>query len=97
MLAQQVNRELAGQRIDALTIHKICFVLWLVATGAHVLGRAIPAVQLAAGRRVPRLPGKTARAVVVIATLAVGLATGAVVMNLPTDWTNGGVHHTEDR
>ena len=87
----------AGQRIDPLTVHKICFVLWLVVTGAHVLARTIPAVQLSGGRREPRLPGRTARAALVIATLAASLVTGVIVVNLPTDWTNGQVHQFEDR
>ena len=59
---------IAGQRIDALTIHKICFVLWLFVTGAHVLARTIPAVQLTASRREPHLPGRIARTAVVVVT-----------------------------
>ena len=81
---------IVGQRIDALTIHKICFVLWLVLTGAHVLARTIPAVQLSTGRRERRLPGRLARLAVVTVTLAASIATGVVVVNLPTDW-----HHQQ--
>jgi len=85
----------AGQRIDALTIHKICFVLWLVVTGAHVLARAIPAVQLTAVRRQRHVPGRLARTAVVAVTLAASIVTGVIVVNLPTDWHNGGVNHFE--
>jgi hypothetical protein len=80
---------IAGQRIDALTIHKICFVLWLVVTGAHVLARALPAAQLTVVGGRHRLPGKAARTAVVVGTLLVSLVTGVVVMNLPTDWKQG--------
>lgn len=76
----------AGQRIDALTVHKICFVLWLVLTGAHVLARTIPAFQLTSGKRERRLPGGLVRGTIVAGTLIVSLVTGVVVVNLPTDW-----------
>jgi len=83
----------AGQRIDALTVHKICFVIWLVATGAHVLARTIPAVQLSVGRRGHLLPGGAARAAIVTVTLTASIVTGLVVMDLPTDWS----HHQPSR
>jgi hypothetical protein len=78
----------AGQRVDALTLHKVSFVLWLVVTGAHVLARTIPALQLTVVRRKRHnVPGTAARTVVVVVTLAASIATGIVVMNLPTDWS----------
>ena len=80
-----------GQRIDALTIHKICFVLWLVITGAHVLTRTVPALQLARGGpgRRHRVPGRVTRAAVVTLTFAVSVATAVVVVDLPTTWHGG--------
>jgi len=88
----------AGQRIDPLTIHKICFVLWLCVTGAHVLARAIPAMQLTVARRRPHLPGSLARAAVVAVTMAASVATGVIVMDLPSDWSRGqGVQQFDDR
>ena len=41
---------LAGQRIDVLTLHQASFVIWAGATGLHVLGRFVPALQIAASR-----------------------------------------------
>jgi hypothetical protein len=79
---------IVGQRIDALTVHKICFVLWLVVTGAHVLARTIPALQLSSGRQDRHVPSRVARTAVVALTLAASVATGIVVVNLPTDWTH---------
>src|SRR4051794_23226376 len=32
-----------GFRIDAVTVHQGCFVVWAVAVGVHVLARAVPA------------------------------------------------------
>jgi len=90
---------IAGQRIDALTLHKICFVLWLVATGAHVLARTVPAFQLTVGGsgRGGRVPGRTARAAVVAVTLALSIGTGIVVSGLPTSWDNGSLHGFDGR
>jgi len=86
----------AGQRIDPLTIHKICFVLWLVATGAHVLARTVPAMQLTVVRRKRRtVPGAAARAAVVAVTLAASAVTGVIVTDLPSDWSHA--HYFDDR
>lgn len=87
----------AGRRIDALTIHKICFVLWLALTGAHVLARTIPALKLAAGAANPRryVPGRIARSAIIGITVAASVGTGLVVMNLPTDWTSAGGHRLD--
>ncbi|MDQ1603229.1 MAG: hypothetical protein QOE01_1074 [Actinomycetota bacterium] len=69
----------AGQRIDALTLHQASFAVWVVATGLHLLARAVPALQLtvlpdSGGRRVPG-PAKRAVALLVTAALAAGGAT----------------------
>lgn len=80
---------IAGQRIDALTLHKLSFVVWLVVTSAHVLARAVPALQLVTGQpgELPAVPGKTGRAVLVAVTVALSIGTGIVVTDLPTDWS----------
>jgi hypothetical protein len=88
----------AGQRIDPLTLHKLAFVFWLVVTGAHVLARTVPAIQLAGigadeGRRVP---GRRVRAIATVATLAVCVGTGVVVSDLPNDWSGGQLGHFDD-
>jgi hypothetical protein len=81
----------AGQRVDALTLHKLSFVLWLVVTGAHVLARTVPAMQLAGGRRQDsrRVPGAALRLAIVALTLGVSAGTGIVVVDLPSDWNGG--------
>jgi hypothetical protein len=86
---------IAGQSIDRLTLHKLCFVLWFVATGAHVLARTVPALQLVAPKRRPRrrVPGATLRLIVVSTTLVASIVTGVIVMNLSSNWTSGQVHH----
>lgn len=87
--SQTTIATVAGQRIDAVTIHQICFVVWLVVTSLHVLARGLPALQLAGAgpRRRRHVPGQAGRVAIILVTLALSLATGLVVMNLPTDWT----------
>jgi len=89
----------AGQRIDAVTLHKLCFVLWLGITGAHVLARTVPALQLTVGGsgRRGRVPGRGARAAVLVVTIAVSIGAGVVVSDLPTSWNEGRLHHVDDR
>lgn len=88
----------AGHSIDPLTLHKLCFVLWLVVTGVHVLARTVPALQLVSGRPRShgRVPGRGARAAAIAVTLAISTATGIIVSDLPTSWTGGGRLHRFD-
>lgn len=80
-----------GFAVDALTVHKACFVLWLVVVGAHTLVRLIPAVQLAtgAGPRRHRVDGAALRGVAIVLSLAVGIGAGAVVLSASSAWTQG--------
>jgi len=92
----------AGQRVDALTLHKMAFLAWLVVVGVHTLARLVPAVQIASGRspRRRRPAGVTWRAAVLAATLAVGVVAGAGVLRVSGDWTGPGEPlgrvHTDD-
>jgi len=73
----------AGFRLGALTLHKATFVLWLVVTSLHTLGRLIPAVFLAGRRLGPRaVPGGRLRVGVLMLTVAVSVVTGALVLSL---------------
>ena len=73
----------AGFRLDALTLHKAAFVLWLVVTSLHTLGRVVPAALIAGKRIGPRVvPGGGLRIVVLALIIAVSVLTGAVVLSL---------------
>lgn len=80
-----------GVSIDALTLHQASFILWLAATGLHVLARAVPAAQLAAGTGAHsrRVPGSTVRLGLVVLTLAAGAAVSLLVLHYSGDWTGG--------
>jgi hypothetical protein len=69
-----------GHTLDATSLHKSTFVLWLGVTGLHVLARLVPALQMTILRRLPstRVPGQLRRGGIVTVTLLVA-ATAAVV------------------
>src|SRR3954469_18730373 len=75
--------QLAGFRLDAVLLHKAAFVLWLIVTSLHTLGRLVPAVLLAGKRRGPRaVPGGRLRIALLALTVVVSLVTGALVLSL---------------
>ena len=66
-----------------LFLHQASFVLWFAVMTVHTLARVIPSVQLAAPNgRARRVPGGAMRALTVLATVAVGIAVGIVVLHV---------------
>lgn len=68
--------------LDPVMLHKATFVVWAVATGAHTLARAVPALQLTVLRRPvpPAVPGRLRRGAVLLATMVVAVVAAAVVL-----------------
>jgi len=87
--------QVAGFRIDALTIHQASFVAWLAATALHTIGRAVPAAQvgLGAGPDGREVPGDRSRLTVVAAILVLGVATGLLTVHLSGAWTQHRIVH----
>ena len=82
-----------GWRIDALTIHQACFVVWGVITGVHVLARTVPAVVVVAGRRRPRrVDGEGARLTTLVLALVAGVVAAVFVLGVADAWTSGDFH-----
>jgi len=75
----------AGISLDALTLHKASFIAWFVVTTAHVLTRALPALQLAGRRR--QVPGLRRRAGVLVVVLGAGAAMGFLGLAVSGAWT----------
>jgi hypothetical protein len=78
----------AGQRVDALSLHQASFAVWLVGTGLHLLARAVPALQLtvlpdSGGTQVP---GPAKRAVALLVTAAVSAGGVALVLAKDGGW-----------
>ncbi len=81
----------AGFRVDALTLHQGAFIVWLAATGLHVLARTIPALQLTIrSRQHHAVAGARVRGAVLLATVLAGAAVSVLVLQLSSDWTQGG-------
>jgi hypothetical protein len=90
---------LLGFGISALTIHKVSFVVWLAATGLHVLARTVPALQVASGSGPHHraVPGKTTRAATLLVTVVVSVAVALVITHLAGDWTHHRFVHLHKR
>jgi len=78
----------AGQQVNALTIHQGSTLVWAVATGLHVLSRTISAIRLA---RIPghgglRVDGTLTRIVVLLLTLTVGVLATVLVLRAAGPW-----------
>jgi hypothetical protein len=90
---------LLGARIDAQSLHSAAFVMWIVVTGLHTLGRILPALRLATGRPdgPRRLPGGPARIVLLGLTALVAALAAVLVLNVSGPWLTGGLHRPEHR
>lgn len=69
-------------------IHKASFVVWIAATGVHVLAhlRRVPQLTLADWRPRPTLSGTGARRLLVLAALVAGLLLAAATLPLAAPW-----------
>lgn len=85
---------MAGQRITWLTLHQASTIGWAVAMGLHVLGRLVPAVQLAVtpSRGMARHPGGRIRTIVFLGTLMTGSVAAVIVLSLARSWTGTDLH-----
>jgi hypothetical protein len=74
-----------GQRVDAVTVHQGAFIVWLVATGLHVLARVLPAWNQT-WSSATRVPGRSWRALAAVGVLAASVVAGGVVLAHPGGW-----------
>lgn len=81
----------AGHAISPLTLHAASFVVWLAATGTHVLARAVTATQTAFARRAHATPtaGRGLRAAAVVTTILAAAIAVPIVLAVATNWTTG--------
>jgi hypothetical protein len=75
-----------------LLIHKASFLVWLVLTALHVLGHLGDVARFASVRsKAERVPRTTGRTVLLVATLAVGLAIAVLPIPDFAAWTSHGL------
>jgi len=73
-----------------MTLHKIATAVWVITTGAHTLGRILPALRIAGiGRETTPLAGGTARVLVLLLTLVVAVLTATLVLTAANAWAAG--------
>lgn len=80
----------AGQRVNAITVHQACFVVWFVVMTGHVLARTVPAWRIATGQNAAgrgSVDGQLARLTLVLASLVAGAVGAAVVLGFSHGWT----------
>ncbi len=84
-----------------LAAHKASFVVFIVATGVHVLAYAVRMAGLSLAelrpRRDARLRGRGARSALVLASLAAGLALAVATLPMARSWAGGGGDRGDDR
>jgi hypothetical protein len=69
-------------------LHKVSFIVWLAATGVHVLAyvRRVPALVAREWRPRVALPGAVTRRLLVLAALGAGVALAAATLPLAAAW-----------
>lgn len=88
---------LATFRIDWISIHQASFFAWFAVMTLHVIGRFVPALQIASDRmRRPRaVPGITSRMTAVAASAALGVVLALVLVKAEGSWQTGLRHDFE--
>lgn len=86
----------AGLGVSLLMIHKATFVLWGIVTGAHTLGRLIPALQLTVLRWSdrPRVPGRNRRSATLAAAIVSGALAAVLAVSVAGAWRTESTDHT---
>ncbi len=79
-----------GFGISWVSVHQGVFAVWCGATGLHLLGRIVPAVQLTVRRSVPgRVPGAPARAILLVVAGGAAVVLAVVLVRADTSWQQG--------
>jgi hypothetical protein len=83
-----------GFRIDWIFVHQVSFFAWVAAMTLHVLGRTIPAFQIAGDRvRRPRaIPGIGRRLTALGAVIALGIGCAFLLVDADSSWRHDSRH-----
>ncbi len=86
----------AGFGVSLLMIHKATFVIWGIVTGAHTLGRLIPALQLTVLRSSDdrRVPGRHRRSATLVAAMVCGALAAILAVSVAGAWRTGSTDRT---
>jgi hypothetical protein len=76
-------------RVDWLSLHQASFAVWAPATGLHLIGRLVPALQVVARRL--SVPGRLRRRLAAATVVAVAVPLAVLIAHAVGDW--GGEGH----
>jgi hypothetical protein len=89
-----------ASRSQWLIVHKVSFIVWLVATAPHVLGHLLElpgSLRAVPRRRDPRLPGLSdgggGRAIALASAIVGGLVVAIALLPHFSAWTSAHFHH----
>jgi hypothetical protein len=94
LLGEQSGRQhiltALGFGISWVSVHQGVFAVWCGATGLHLLGRIVPALQLTVRRGgAGRVPGAAARAVLLVAAGGAAVVLAVVLVRADASWQPG--------
>ena len=94
---------LLGFRLDWVGLHQGAFVVWGAATGAHVLGRIVPAVRITLGHRFARtehphvVPGTLMRASLLLVAGVAAVVVATTLAGAVGSWSAPWFHYDRIR
>jgi cytochrome c oxidase subunit IV len=78
-------------RVNWVTLHQVAFFIWAAATGLHLIGRLVPALQIVALRRTRRrVPGRGRRLTLSGAVLVLAVPLALLLAHNTGDWGHRG-------
>lgn len=94
LLGEQSGRQhfltALGFGLDWVSVHQGVFAVWCAATGLHLVGRIVPAVQLTVRRSGPRrVPGALARGILLMVVGGAAVVLAVVLVRADTSWQPG--------
>lgn len=82
-----------GLPVSPLFLHQASFVVWVVVTTLHVLGRIVPAVRIIGNRAASAVDGRLLRGVAVLVVLALAVWVSTTLLADSAGWVHDTFRH----
>ncbi len=82
-----------GLPVSLLFLHQASFVVWVVVTSLHVLGRIVPAVRIVGNRAASAVDGRILRGVALVVVLALAVWVSTIVLADSAGWVHDTFRH----
>jgi hypothetical protein len=73
-------------RVDWISLHQAAFAVWATATGLHLLGRLVPALQVVARTARSKVPGGAGRSLAALAVVAAAVPLAVLAIHSVGAW-----------